>query len=174
MTAEIRPFGPLYLQRITQLVNKTNQFNLTTRRYTQSEIEACAADPARVCLYGKLADKFGDNGLVSVLIGRLDGGVMTVELFLMSCRVLKRGMERAMLNALAADALRLGARALRGVYLPTQKNGMVKELYGELGFTRAGDAPDGGTVWERELASFSPLPCPIAVNPRNAEKETSK
>ena len=71
MTAEIGPFSPVYLERITQLINKTNQFNLTTRRYTSAEVEAIAQDPAFITLYGRLADKFGDNGLVSVVVGRI-------------------------------------------------------------------------------------------------------
>ena len=71
MSAEIGPFMPVYLERITQLINKTNQFNLTTRRYTSAEVEAMAADPGWVTLYGRLADRFGDNGLVSVLAGRV-------------------------------------------------------------------------------------------------------
>ena len=71
MTAEIGPFVPVYLERITQLINKTNQFNLTTRRYTSAEVEAIAQDPGFITLYGRLADRFGDNGLVSVLIGRV-------------------------------------------------------------------------------------------------------
>ena len=71
MTAEIGPFCPVYLERITQLINKTNQFNLTTRRYTSAEVEAITQDPTFITLYGRLADRFGDNGLVSVLIGRV-------------------------------------------------------------------------------------------------------
>ena len=71
MTAEIAPFRAVYLERITQLINKTNQFNLTTRRYTSGEVEAIAQDPGFITLYGRLTDKFGDNGLVSVLIGKI-------------------------------------------------------------------------------------------------------
>jgi FkbH-like protein len=100
MTAEIGPFLPVYLERITQLINKTNQFNLTTRRYTSAEVEAISRDPSFVTLYGRLADKFGDNGLVSVLIGRVSHQTVEIDLWLMSCRVLKREMELAMFDAL--------------------------------------------------------------------------
>jgi FkbH-like protein len=96
MMAEIGPFVPVYLERITQLINKTNQFNLTTRRYTSAEVEAISRNSAFVTLYGRLADRFGDNGLVSVLIGRVSGQTVELDIWLMSCRVLKREMEFAM------------------------------------------------------------------------------
>lgn len=100
MKGTICPFEPLYMARIAQLTNKSNQFNLTTRRYTQAEIEQIAADEGYITLYGKLEDKFGDNGVVSVVIARKDGQTAHVELWLMSCRVLKRDMEYAMMDAL--------------------------------------------------------------------------
>lgn len=164
MTAEIREFEPVYIQRITQLTNKTNQFNLTTRRYTQNEIEACQADPDCVCLYGKLSDCFGDNGLVCVMIGRRNGKVMDIELFLMSCRVLKRGMESAMINVLVEKARELGVETIRGHYYPTAKNGMVKELYNELGFTLDVRNEDGSGDWSLDVPSFSGIVHQISVN----------
>ena len=162
MRAEIRRFEPLYLPRITQLTNKTNQFNLTTRRYQQQEIEQCMQDENRICLYGKLYDKFGDNGLVSVLIARCEGDVAEIELFLMSCRVLKRGFEQAMINRLIEEAKERGICRVRGVYLPTAKNKMVKDLYGELGFTLIGSNEDR-SVWETNPATFSPHLHTIAI-----------
>ena len=104
MTAEIERFRPVYMERIAQLTNKTNQFNLTTRRYTLAEMEAIARDPQYIGLYGRLADKFGDNGLISVVLGRREGSMLHLDLWLMSCRVLKRDMELAMLDALAERA----------------------------------------------------------------------
>ena len=115
MKGEIRPFIPAYLSRIAQLTNKSNQFNLTTRRYSQSDIEAVAADPSYITLYGKLEDKFGDNGVVSVLIGRLDGKdreELHLELWLMSCRVLKRNMEYAMMDELVERAAASGVKRI--------------------------------------------------------------
>lgn len=76
MRAEIGPFRPGQLGRITQLINKTNQFNLTTRRYTEAEVDACMQDAGCITLAGRLEDKFGDNGLVSALIGRVQGSAV--------------------------------------------------------------------------------------------------
>ena len=93
MKGEIKTFVPMYISRIAQLTNKSNQFNLTTKRYSQSEIEEAANASDHITLYGKLSDKFGDNGVVSVVIGRIDGpkqDELHMELWLMSCRVLKR------------------------------------------------------------------------------------
>jgi FkbH-like protein len=147
MTAEIGPFVPVYMERITQLINKTNQFNLTTRRYTAAEVEAAANDPASITLYGRLADKFGDNGLVSVVIGKVRGQTVEIDLWLMSCRVLKREMETAMFDALVEECCARGVREILGVYIPSKKNGMVAEHYGALGFSRVGDQQDGRTLW---------------------------
>jgi len=154
MQAEIAPFVPLYLDRITQLANKSNQFNLTTRRYTQPEIEAVAADPACLPLYGRLKDRFGDNGLVSVVIGRQAQAQLHLELWLMSCRVLKRGMEDAMLDAVVARARERGITELVGTYLPTAKNGMVRDFYGAMGFERVSLDEAGKSVWRLPLAGF--------------------
>ena len=108
MRAEIRAFEPLYFSRIAQLTNKSNQFNLTTRRFTQAEIEAMAADGKYITLYGKLADKFGDNGVVSVVAGEKTEGRLDIILWLMSCRVLKRDMEFAMMDVLAEQCREQG------------------------------------------------------------------
>ncbi len=104
MTGVVRPFEPVYMGRIAQLTNKSNQFNLTTQRFTQAQIEQMAADEKYITLYGKLADKFGDNGVVSVVIAEKDGNCAHIRLWLMSCRVLKRDMELAMLDGLAETA----------------------------------------------------------------------
>lgn len=151
MTAEIQSFIPLYFSRITQLTNKSNQFNLTTKRYTQSEIEKISEDPSYITLYGKLQDKFGDNGVVSVLIGKIGGDArdeLRMELWLMSCRVLKREMEFAMMDALAAKATAAGIRKIVGFYYPTAKNGMVKDFYQTMGFSKTNEDSEGNTVWE--------------------------
>ncbi len=157
MTAEIGPFVPVYLERITQLINKTNQFNLTTRRYTAAEVEATASDSASIALYGRLADKFGDNGLVSVVIGQTRGQALDIDLWLMSCRVLKREMEYAMFDALVEECHARGVREILGVYIPSKKNGMVAEHYGALGFSRLHTGPDGRTLWHYEVPeAYSP------------------
>ncbi len=151
MKARILPFEPMYMGRIAQLTNKSNQFNLTTRRYTQSEIEALAADGSYLTMYGKLEDCFGDNGVVSVVIGHLEGDTCRIDLWLMSCRVLKREMESAMMDTLIRKCMKLGMRRILGVYYPTAKNGMVRSFYETMGFAPAGSDERGGTVWEYQV-----------------------
>ena len=148
MQGTIKPFEAIYMARIAQLTNKSNQFNLTTRRYTQSDIEQFAADPNYVTRYGKLEDKFGDNGVVSVVIGRKDDAVLHLELWLMSCRVLKRDMEYAMMDSMVEACGKCGIGTIKGYYYPTAKNAMVKEFYAAMGFEKICEAEDGSTVWQ--------------------------
>ena len=139
MKGTIRAFEPLLMPRIAQLSNKSNQFNLTTRRYSDAEMDEVMQSPEYIRLYGKLYDKFGDNGVVSVVIGRIDGpekDELHMELWLMSCRVLKRSMEFAMMDELVRQAKKLGIKKIYGYYYPTAKNAMVKDLYGLEGFTK--------------------------------------
>ncbi|MGE4297511.1 MAG: HAD-IIIC family phosphatase [Desulfovibrionaceae bacterium] len=147
MTAEIRPFEDVYLDRITQLTNKTNQFNLTTRRYTMAEITAVAASDAHVAIYGRLVDKFGDNGLIAVVIGAQRGDALHIDLWLMSCRVLKRNMEQAMFDSLVRRARERGVRTIHGHYYATPKNKMVAGHYESLGFSLAARAGNGDSEW---------------------------
>jgi FkbH-like protein len=157
MQAEIGEFSPVYLERICQLTNKTNQFNLTTKRYTLAEMEAMAASPECVTLYGRLKDKFGDNGLVSVLAARLKGRELHIELWLMSCRVLKRDMEAAMLDALVSRAAERGATDIIGYYYRTAKNGMVAEHYRSLGFEPESLEQDGSrSTWRLAIGKYMP------------------
>lgn len=151
MRALIRPFESVYMARIAQLTNKSNQFNLTTRRYTQAQIEQTAQREDCITLYGKLEDRFGDNGVVSVVIGHeaCDTGEkeLHLDLWLMSCRVLKRDMEYAMMDTLVDSCEARNIRVIYGYYYPTAKNGMVKDFYGRMGFEPVGEK-DGGTVWK--------------------------
>ncbi|MGI5936175.1 MAG: HAD-IIIC family phosphatase [Oscillospiraceae bacterium] len=153
MTAEIRDFDEIYLQRITQLANKTNQFNLTTRRYSQSEIEEVARDGRYIRLYGKLRDKYGDSGVVTVVIGRKEGKVLHIELWLMSCRVLKRNLEHAMMDVLVEEAAKAGIEKIMGYYYRTEKNGMVRDFYGEMGFTKTAQNGED-SVWELDARAY--------------------
>lgn len=151
MKGEINSFVPVYMSRIAQLTNKSNQFNLTTKRYTQAEIEQVASDNCHITLYGKLGDKFGDNGVVSVVIGRIDGALsdeLHMELWIMSCRVLKRDMEFAMMDELIEKARAIGIKRIVGYYYPTAKNAMVKDFYKIQGFTKIEEDAEGNTVWE--------------------------
>ena len=153
MKGTIKPFEAIYVARIAQLSNKSNQFNLTTRRYTQSDIERFANDKNYITRYGKLEDKFGDNGVVSVVIGRKDGAekVLHLELWLMSCRVLKRDMEYAMMDSVVQACQACGIGVILGYYYPTAKNVMVKEFYAAMGFTKIQEGEDGSTVWRFDI-----------------------
>lgn len=151
MLGTIRPFESIYMARIAQLTNKSNQFNLTTRRFSQADIEQMASDREYITLYGKLEDKFGDNGVVSVVIGRQQESVLHLELWLMSCRVLKRDMEFAMMDQLVAACQERGISRIFGYYYPTAKNGMVREFYALQGFTKISEDADGNTVWQFDI-----------------------
>ena len=147
MKARIGAFDPTYFSRIAQLTNKSNQFNLTTHRYSQSEIEQIAADPQYLTLCGRLEDKFGDNGVVSIVIGRKEKDVLHIELWLMSCRVLKRGMEYAMMDTLVKQCRDYGIRQIYGYFYPTAKNAMVKDFYALQGFEKLEEDADGNAKW---------------------------
>lgn len=151
MTAEIGPFVPVYIERITQLINKTNQFNLTTRRYTSAEVETISRDQAFITLCGRLVDRFGDNGLVSLLMGRVAEEMLELDLWLMSCRVLKREMEFAMFDALVEQCQARGIRKIVGVYIPSKKNKMVAGHYASLGFTRVDGTSGGRELWHYDV-----------------------
>lgn len=151
MKSMIRPFEPLYMERIAQLSNKSNQFNLTTRRYTQAEIEQTAANEEYITLYGKLLDRFGDNGVVSVVIGHVMEEECQIDLWLMSCRVLKRDMEFAMMDALVDACQARKIKRIRGYYYPTAKNNMVREFYGIQGFEKLSEDEKGNSEWLFEI-----------------------
>ncbi len=147
MHALIMPFDDLSLARITQLTNKTNQFNLTTRRYSAQEITSIMHSPDHLCLYGRLSDKFGDNGIVSVIIGNQHEDTLTIDLWLMSCRVFKRKMEMAMFFELLRHAKARNINKLVGQYIPSKKNSIVSEHYELLGFEVLSKDKDGNTRW---------------------------
>lgn len=151
MAGTIKPFQDLYMSRIAQLSNKSNQFNLTTRRYTQAEVMETAKDGRHITLYGKLEDKFGDNGVVSVVIGEIKGSELHIDLWIMSCRVLKRDMEYAMMDRLAEEAQARGLHSLYGYYYPTAKNAMVRDFYSTLGFDKISEDEAGNTCWKFDL-----------------------
>lgn len=154
MKGVIRAFEPIYMARIAQLTNKSNQFNLTTRRYTQAEIEEIAGDGDYITLYGKLIDRFGDNGVVSVVIGHKVGDECRIDLWIMSCRVLKRDMEFAMMDVLVEKCREAGLRTIRGFYYPTAKNAMVKDFYALQGFTKVSEDENGNSEWTIVLSGY--------------------
>lgn len=155
MTLTVTPFRPADVPRITQLINKTNQFNLTTRRYTEAEVRAFMEDPAVLTFAGRLSDRFGDNGLTSVVICRPaeagGGAAIEIDTWLMSCRVLGRGVEQGMLKVIAGEASEAGAARLLGRYLPTPRNTLVRDLYQRLGFALLEHEETGASSWELSL-----------------------
>ena len=127
MVATVAPVDSVSLERTAQLINKSNQFNLTTRRRTTAEVAALLADPEWFTCTISLRDRFGDNGLISVLLARREDDALAIDTWLMSCRVLKRGVEALLHNYLCSWARRQGIGRIVGEYLPTAKNGLVKE-----------------------------------------------
>ncbi|MCI9031498.1 MAG: HAD-IIIC family phosphatase [Clostridia bacterium] len=139
MISDYSPFAAFDYPRIVQLSQRSNQFNLRTIRYTEDEIAKIASDKSYVTLQFNLKDRFGDHGLISVVIMKSEGDALFVETWLMSCRVLKRGMEAFVLNTAVETAKRLGYKKVIGEYIPTAKNAMVADVYENHGFTAAGD-----------------------------------
>ena len=161
--ASIGEFEPQQLDRITQLINKTNQFNLTTQRLSRSEVEALMEHPDTLTACVRLADRFGDNGLISVLAGHREAAVLHVDLWLMSCRVFKRGVEYLLANYLFEQAAGLGLESVLGTYRPTQKNKIVANLYADLGFEECGGEEDGTSYWRLGLKDYRPVPVSITL-----------
>lgn len=154
MKADIDFAKPLYFERITQLINKTNQFNLTTKRYSLADIENIASSKEEIIYYGRLQDKFGDNGLISIVIGRKEEKVLHIDLWLMSCRVLKRNMEEAMFDFLIKYCKENNIKRIYGYYYKTAKNNMVKDFYKNLGFTNE-LLEEEKSIWSLEVNSIT-------------------
>ncbi len=154
MKAEISSFKPIYLERIAQLTNKSNQFNLTTKRYTLADIEAIANDDNYIKLYGKLADIFGDNGVITVVIGNIKGEELHIDLWIMSCRVLKRNMEFAMMDEVVRVAKEKNIKTIFGYYYPTLKNKMVKDFYDMHGFKLIETDSEGNKKYRLDIEDY--------------------
>jgi FkbH-like protein len=160
MEAVVRQFTPVDVPRLAQLINKSNQFNLTTRRRTEAEVQALVGQPEYACFSVRLADRFGDHGLIAIVVGRVTEGALEIDTWLMSCRVLKRQVEELVLNELARLARVNGCSRLVGVYLPTAKNEMVRNHYPRMGFSPRRIAPECAE-YVLELDSFRPHPTKI-------------
>lgn len=160
MRVTMRRFDAFALPRAAQLIQRSNQFNLTTRRYTLAECTAMAeaSEDEVIPLSVSLTDKLGDNGLISVVILRPRGPVLEIDSWLMSCRVLGRGVEQYAMNAVVALARRRGCEAVVGTYIPTAKNGMVRDFYRQFGFEPVETHPDGTTVWRLAVAAYEAKP----------------
>ncbi len=169
------PFTPVDHPRVVQLINKTNQFNTTTRRYAHEEVEHIVNQPEALTLQFRLLDRLGDNGLVSTMILRPthnDEDVLEIENWVMSCRVFGRQLEFEAMN-IAVDAARArGARALVANYVPTAKNGVISTLYQSLGFTEVKHpAPaNGATRWFLDLADYVMRDTHITVQEQQNER----
>jgi FkbH-like protein len=162
MVATVVPLDDLTLPRVTQLIAKTNQFNLTGRRRNRAEVEALAADPACVTVCVRLRDRFADHGLVGVLLALVeDDGSLVIDTWLLSCRVIGRRLENRMLALLADQARARGCDRLRGSYVPTAKNALVADLYPRLGFQS--DA-EGRTDWVIRVEDVPPADDVVAVS----------
>ena len=160
MVSEVRGFDSFNIPRVAQLSQRSNQFNLRTVRYTEDEVRKMGEDPGFACFSFTLADKFGDNGLICVVIlEKRDDATLFVNTWFMSCRVLKRGMEAFTLNTLVAYAREHGFKRIVGEYLPTAKNGMVADHYRRLGFSPLPEAPQ--RLFALDVEACQPLECHI-------------
>jgi FkbH-like protein len=163
MELSVGPVGPDQLARVTQLINKTNQFNLTTRRYTEAEVLAISKQENALALWGRLTDRFGDNGLITVMIAlRAEPGGWRLDSWLMSCRVLGRRVEEAMLAIVAEHCRKHGATAVTGEFIKTAKNGMVADHYRKLGFASIHES-EGQSLWRLDLNGYQAPDLPILV-----------
>lgn len=168
MTASVGPFSPASFERVTQLVNKTNQFNLTTPRLVLADIERLASDPGTLTRSVRLRDRFGDHGLISVLFGHIAGHRLLLDAWLMSCRVLGRGVEGLLFNELLRTARARGLKEIVGLYRPSSRNTLVNDHYARLGFARAGIAV-GAERWRLSVDEAAPVETFITVDSASAQ-----
>jgi FkbH-like protein len=164
MTIDFRPFDATGRARIVQLINKSNQYNLTTRRYTDPEVAEAESNPEVFTLQVRLADIFGDNGMISVVICRPDrAGMWEIDTWLMSCRVLGRRVEHMVLREILGHARAAGVYKLCGIYCPTDRNKLVADHYPRLGFTKVDEESSGLTRWELLVEGAEPESAPMKV-----------
>jgi FkbH-like protein len=155
MQITIARFDPYHLPRITQLIQRSNQFNLTTRRRTEADCTELMNDPSLIPLYAKLTDRLGDHGLIAVVILERLAEELAIRDWLMSCRVLKRGVEQALMNEVFQQAKEFGLRQVTGEFIPTAKNGMVQDFFAQFGFQKVTER-DGHSFWQASTAAYQP------------------
>ncbi|ABF39420.1 HAD-superfamily phosphatase subfamily IIIC [Candidatus Koribacter versatilis Ellin345] len=164
MTITFQPFDAAGRSRIVQLINKSNQYNVTTRRYTEPEVIEAEEDAKVFTLQVRLADRFGDNGMISVVICRpAEAGTWEIDTWLMSCRVLGRRVEHMVLREVLRHARATGIQKLRGTYLATEKNGLVADHYSKLGFNQIAKHLEAVTQWELLLEKADVSEAPMKV-----------
>lgn len=162
----VRRFDPNARARITQLINKTNQFNLATRRLTELQVQEIEQDGERIALQCRLTDRFGDMGLIGIVTARRAGDTAEVEDWLMSCRVLGRKVEEAMCAALVAELRARGMCNIRAWYVPSSKNGMVREHFDRLGFSLMSEEKDGTRCYFATVDSLPIHDLPLTLDHR--------
>lgn len=175
MRMKVEPVNEMNIERAAQLINKSNQFNLTTRRYTLAQLNEMRGAADFRMLTFSLTDSLGDNGLISVLLLKKDGDTLSIDTWVMSCRVLQRGVERFVLNEIVELARSEGCGRIAGTYIPTAKNALVKDHFQNLGFNPAGTA-DGETRWSLPINGQLELLANYIekdVNPHNTEKDAN-
>ena len=165
MTITFQPFNSIGRARIVQLINKSNQYNLTTRRYTEPEVTALEHDPGTFTMQVRLADTFGDNGMISVVICRPAAAPdeWEIDTWLMSCRVLGRKVEHMVLREILRHARAAGIRKLLGVYIPSARNKLVLDHYQKLGFRKESEDSSGLTRWTLPVEAADPEEAPMQV-----------
>lgn len=166
--ATLTGFRPDQLERIAQLINKTNQFNLTTRRVSGTDVEELARRDDIVKVAVRLEDRFGDNGLIAVCYGVVMERSLLVTQWLMSCRVFNRGVEQLTMNRLVEIAASRGLAQIVGEYRPTKKNNIVQDLYPRLGFTRLEEMKssddDAAEFWRLDVSEYRPFEHTIEID----------
>ncbi|MDR2749089.1 MAG: HAD-IIIC family phosphatase, partial [Clostridiales bacterium] len=161
MRSNISPINPMTAQRSTELVNKSNQFNLTTLRCSQARMDEWSKSDTHLALSADLEDKIGNHGLVSVVVGEFKDHDFHVLIWVMSCRVLKRRLEEAVLDKLVDLCKEKGAKAIIGYFYPTKKNSMVKEFYPSMGFSLQSEDEEKNTAWVLDVSSHVSKAPPI-------------
>lgn len=163
MTATLAPIDDLAFDRVVQLLHKTNQFNVTTRRHPPDAVRRMMEDGSWIHLTARLSDRFADHGLVAVALARAEGDVLDVDTLLMSCRVIGRGLETVLIEELSAAARARDLRTVRGHYVPTDRNGLVASLWADHGFAETGGGDDGSRSFEREATAEPTTEPPITI-----------
>jgi FkbH-like protein len=167
MEATVRAWNAEEVPRVVQLLGKTNQFNLTGRRFTEPQMLGRIDNPEYLCVCLSLRDRFGDHGLVSVVAGRCGDGVCELENWVMSCRVFKRGVEALLFAEICRELYARKIRAIKGTLVPTERNGYVKDLFPTLGFVPSAEEVANGSAWRYELTAervAGRVKSPISVN----------
>lgn len=167
MVSDAKPFDKFNIPRVAQLTQRSNQFNLRTVRYTEEEISSIAASDEFATLEFSLEDKYGDYGLISVIILKKETASLFIDTWIMSCRVLKRGMEKFVLNKIVEQARNLNVKEIIGEYIPTPKNSMVKNHYSDMGFEKLNDEKN---LWRLSVNNYNEYPTFITLKTTNIKE----